>query len=313
MNIPPFMDYKPLLTSFRSDYPDNTFYAIFGIYDKNGLIKGNGTFQDGFFWLRSLFKPVQALLINKNIRDYFNFTEKELAIMQSSHAGEEYHIELIKSILNKIKLREEHLLCPEIAPLNTSKFKGKSRLHNNCSGKHCMILSYCIYHNLDITDYINVNHPAQIKIRENLIKLSETKDLILSTDGCLMPIYGMKLNNIAKMFLNLYKENSFLTEAYKNNPRIIGGRDDFSLRTDTKIMLLDKNLISKVGAGGFIYVYNILTEQILILKTAQNNNPEREILTLEILYRLNWLKERFYKNEITLENNKKIGEYRFNF
>ena len=42
---------------------------------------------------------------------------------------------------------------------------------------------------------------------------------------------------------------------------------------------------------------------------AQNNNKEREIVTLEFLYRLNWLHQRYYDEKITTEANEEIGNY----
>ena len=74
-------------------------------------------------------------------------------------------------------------------------------------------------------------------------------------------------------------------------------------------MRLNSALLSKVGAGGFIYVFNLKTKQILIVKMAQNNNPEREILTLEILYKLKWLDKRHYDQIVYTESHMPIGKY----
>ena len=78
-------------------------------------------------------------------------------------------------------------------------------------------------------------------------------------------------------------------------------------------MRLNKNLISKVGAGGFIYVFNIETGGFLLLKMAQDNNKIREIIILEALYKLNWLDKRHYDEYIRTEDNNTIGKYVFNF
>ena len=77
-------------------------------------------------------------------------------------------------------------------------------------------------------------------------------------------------------------------------------------------MELNSRLISKVGAGGFIYVYNKEKNEILIIKMAQNNNQAREYIALEILYKLNWLDKRCYDKNIYTEADEAIGEYILN-
>ena len=306
------MNYFSILDSTRTNSIDCRYYGLAFLYNQNGKIKG--MHSDAKFYLRSMMKPIQASILDEQIIKHFNFSDEELAIMQASHAGENIHTELIKSILDKIGLRENSLLCPIIPPLNTKRVKEYSKIHNNCSGKHSMMLAYCVYNNLDTKTYTDFNHPVQLKIKENLLKYAETNDCIATKDGCTVPIYGLKIDNIAKAFLNYYKDssNNNLINAYRKNPYIVGGKDNIGTRTDTKIMELNKNLISKVGAGGFIYVYNFQKDEILIVKMAQDNNLYREIVTLEILYSLNWLNERYYDKNIYTEDNTPIGEYILN-
>ncbi len=312
-------NYFPLLDIYRSDYIDCRFYALIGLYDKNGALFEIGQHNNAKFFLRSMMKPIQAsILADDKIYEYFNFTLEEIAVMQGSHSGSPKHIKLVESILKKIGLDETSLLCPVIPPLDLSRYKEEQNytaLHNNCSGKHSMMLAYCVYNHLDISNYTDFNHPMQLKIKEKLIKYSQTDDIIATTDGCGTPVFGLELRNIAKAILNFYadEKNKVLIEAYKNNPLIIGGYDNFGKRSDTKIMQLSPFLLSKVGACGFIYVFNIKNKQVLIVKMAQNNNPEREILTLELLYRLNWLNERYFDDKIYTESKMPVGKYKFAF
>lgn len=306
------MNYFPILDTTRSNSIDCRYFGLAFLYNEKGKVKGKDSFSR--FYLRSMMKPVQASILSDEIIDYFNFTDNELAIMQASHAGEEVHTNCVESVLNKIGLSKENLLCPIIPPLNTKTAKIYSKIHNNCSGKHSMMLAYCVYNNLDIRNYIDFNHPVQLKIKEKLLNYAKTDDYIITKDGCTVPVLGLKIDDIAKLFLNYYKDknNKRLINAYKNNPYLIAGTDDFGLRTDTKIMKLSDKLISKVGAGGFIYIYNEEKNEILIIKMAQDNNKAREIIALEILYNLNWLKGRSYDKNVYTENNEPIGEYILN-
>ena len=65
-----------------------------------------------------------------------------------------------------------------------------------------------------------------------------------------------------------------------------------------------------------IYAYSISSIfkyrtffKFLIVKMAQNNNPEREILTLDILYKLKWLDKRHYDQIVYTESHMPIGKY----
>ncbi len=303
--MPVYPDYYPILDSFRSGEIENRFFGLLFLYDKKGLKFSIGYDRGAKFFLRSLFKPIQASILDEKIISYFGFDDKELAIMQGSHAGEEIHIEILKSILKKTGVKENELLCPVILPINYKKGKIR-RLHNNCSGKHLMMISWSLYNKADYKNYTDFDHPCQLKIKKKLLFYSGCKNNFITTkDGCTAPVYGLTMDDIARAFLNYYKDKSNLRliKAYKNNPYAAGGYN----RTDTKITGL-KNLISKVGAGGFIYVYNIKTEEILIVKMAQDNNPQREVVVLEALRRLNWVDEKLYDDKIYLEDSSPIGK-----
>jgi len=313
-----FPIYSLVLSTERSGVADSQFFGSYLYFDGE---KDLSTFcheNSIKYFLRSMLKPIQAsILADEEIYDYFNLTNEELAVIQGSHTGEPVHIELVNSILKKIGLNENALLCPVIEPLNTNCYPKNtvySKLHNNCSGKHSMMLAYCVYHNLDYSNYTSPNHPVQIKIKEKLLNYAKTDSLAETKDGCTVPVWGLNIENIKNAVLNYYidKKNEKLIKAYKSNPYIIGGKDNFGIRTDTKISNLSSDLVSKVGAGGFIYVYNLKTKTLLIVKMAQDNNKAREILTLELLYRTGNLKERFYDINIYTEDNNPIGKYIFN-
>ena len=73
----------------------------------------------------------------------YKLTDKEIAIMTSSHNGEEKHIKLIYKILDKIGLDKKALLCgvhppfhkPTAETLAQNKIYTKS-IYNPYSGKH---------------------------------------------------------------------------------------------------------------------------------------------------------------------------------
>ena len=71
-------------------------------------------------------------------------------------------------------------------------------------------------------------------------------------------------------------------------------------------------LFSKVGAGGLVLVYNFEKDEILLIKLAQDNNDVRKLILLDILNKLNWL-----KNDVEefIYNQKKqiVAKYYYSF
>ncbi len=258
---------------------------------------------------------------------FYGFTDKELAIMQASHAGEKVHTDLVLSILKWSGLNEEYLKCPEIAPLAPDVLKPDERpkkIHNNCSAKHAMLLSVSKQLGFSLDDYYSLNHPVQKIILDKICNLSkysagslENKDFNLpktppqSYDGCTLPVWALPFKNIATAFFKLYndKKYNFLKKAYMENPYIIGGKDNFGLRQDTHIMLLNPSLISKTGAGGFLSVYNDKKNEFLLIKMAQDNNKARFLFAMKLLENLRWIENNTLDYNFYDEAQRAVGEY----
>jgi len=239
--------------------------------------------------MRSLAKPLQtSIVFDTNIIKEYNLNKKELAIFSGSHSGTDKHIEILKAALRKTKLKENVLSLKPIQPLDLRKFKGKcSKLHNNCSGKHTMMAIMCKYLKFD-SNYTNENHPLQKLIKEKQEELSGFKSDYLTYDGCSTPLWGLPYENIIQAYFNLIHNDKYklLFNSILNYPQIYGGYNRF----DSEIIKLsNKKLFSKVGAGGFVIVYNFKSDEILLVKMAQDNNETRRIITLSILNKLNWL------------------------
>lgn len=89
------------------------------VVDVSGkVIHSVGNPYTATYW-RSAAKPFQAVsLVEEGGMEHFGFTEKELALLTSSHGGEKEHIEMVIGILKKIGLTEEALDCGAAAPMN---------------------------------------------------------------------------------------------------------------------------------------------------------------------------------------------------
>ena len=247
------------------------------------------------FYLRSCAKPLQAsLLIDFGMDEAFNMSEEEIALCCASHAGEKCHTDIAQNLLNKIGLDKSALKCGIHTPLSKTRQREmllnsetSNELHNNCSGKHIMMLGLCVMHDWDLETYNSPYHPLQKLIKEKIYELCELKkEYPVSIDGCGVPIYSMPLENMGKGFLNLFCSEDYvkIRNAFLNHPYIIGGED----RTDTKIIQNSQGLVAKVGAGGLCIVVDVEKEECLVVKVSDCDMRSREIITLDAVRNLHW-------------------------
>jgi L-asparaginase II len=71
--------------------------------------------------------------------------------------------------------------------------------HNNCSGKHTMMLAYAALKGCPSQDYIQPSHPVQQDILACISQMCQipTEEIAIGIDGCSVPVFGMPLYNAA--------------------------------------------------------------------------------------------------------------------
>lgn len=263
--------------------------------DKYRVIEKIGEDNNYPFFMRSCEKPFQAsLLVDYEIDKKYSLTEEEIAVCCASHAGESIHTETIKNLLKKFNLQEEDLQCPAHEPLSKTAIKQliinnetPTKIHNNCSGKHTLMLGICVSNNWDTKNYMDINHPLQQAILKKVYELCKIKTpTIITKDGCGVPVVSMPLKNMVFGYLNLFCDTKYekIKKAFLNNPYLIGGES----RTDTKIIENTNNIIAKVGAGGLCIVVNTQIEEAFAIKICDSNMEAREIATIDLINNLHW-------------------------
>ena len=241
------------------------------------------------FYLRSCAKPLQAsLMIDVGLDTALNLSSEEIAIACASHAGEDCHIQTAKSFMYKADICEGWIRCGLHSPLAKSiTCTEPTVFHNNCSGKHILMLSLCKHFGFSVDNYYEKTHPLQLLIKKKIYELCEYRgETPVSTDGCGVPIFSMPLMNMLTGFLNLFcnEKYSKIKNAFLDNPYIIGGED----RLDTKVMQNSPNCVAKVGAGGLCIVVNTKTNEGFIVKILDSDMNAREFVVLNILKQLGW-------------------------
>lgn len=282
--------------------------------DRDRVIEKIGDDKNYPFYMRSCAKPLQAaLMIDYELDKKFNLTEEEIAICAASHAGEKIHVDIVKSILDKFGISPSKLKCGNHEPIsktaqNELLLNGEepSAIHNNCSGKHAMMLGLCKLNDWDMDNYDNINHPLQQEIIKKIYELCEIKtEYPITKDGCGVPIPSMPLVNMAKGYLNLFCNPKYakLKNAFLNHSYVIGGED----RTDTMIIENSDNLVAKVGAGGLCIVVNTKLEEAFVVKICDADMTAREFVTVDLINNLRWTNIKLC-HDIETNLHDKVGE-----
>lgn len=164
-------------------------------------------------FLRSSAKFHQVLpLIASGVVERFGFTPSEIAIMCSSHAGEEKHLSEVRSILRKTALTENHLHCGAHSPFSSvaaerlvREGRSPTPIHNNCSGKHAGMLALALHLGAPLEKYLDLHHPVQQKILEVIAEYAGLRvdEISVAVDGCSAPTFALGVAAMARMFAKL--------------------------------------------------------------------------------------------------------------
>ncbi|GAW91463.1 asparaginase [Calderihabitans maritimus] len=232
-------------------------------------VEGNILYSVGnpyyFTYLRSAAKPLQVIpLIESGAAERFSFTPAEIAVMCGSHAGEPVHVETVKSILDKIGASPSALLCgihrPFHRPTANRLIENREKpteLHNNCSGKHSAMLALALHHGWPLEKYLAPDHPVQKTMLDTISHMCQLpeEEIVVGTDGCGVPVFGMPLYNMALAFASLVEPRKisgkkreachFISEAMLSNPVMVSG----SGRICTELINHGRgNIVAKAGA-----------------------------------------------------------------
>jgi len=234
------------------------------VVDSGGRLRAMSGDPEMVTYLRSAAKPFQAVpVVEDGAVDRFGLTREELALCCGSHSGEPAHLAAAESILRKVGLDGEALICGPHAP-----FHGPSRrelaesglepvkLHNNCSGKHAGMMALARAHGWDPAGYERLEHPVQRRILAEVSYWTgiDIEGMVVGTDGCGVVCYAMPLRNMALGFARFAAAARGGASAAKEvvaamtaHPEMVAGTG----RLCTDLMkITEGRLFAKVGAEG---------------------------------------------------------------
>ncbi len=224
--------------------------------------------------VRSCVKPFGLIaLIEAGAVDAFDLTGPELAILASSHSGEDVHVRTLQAMYRRAGVTQTLLACgSEGMPLDALTAARLARdgerpspVRHMCSGQHSIGILLSRLRGWPLESYWHDDHPAQIEYRHAVARAFGVAPAQLPTaiDGCGLPTYGLPLRAIAQAYAMLAEPDAIpasdprralapalrlVRDSMLEHPEMVAGTRD---RLDSSLMkAAPGRLVSKSGLEG---------------------------------------------------------------
>lgn len=313
---------------YRGDEIESIHRGDIVAVDKSGnIIFSYGDPYKRTFW-RSAAKPFQVIpFVEGGGLEKFVIETKELALMTSSHGGEEEHVATVKSILHKMGKDVDVLDCGPSRPMNEKAYKmllqeGNqfTSANNPCSGKHSGMIGLGVLKGISLENYIDTDHPIQQIMIDTICGVAEIKkeNLGIAIDGCGVPVFGLPIINMAIAYSKLSKPYSNTTardiafekiaNAMISEPFYVAG----TRRLDTIIMEeTNGRILAKLGAES-VYCMTVIDKGIgIALKTEDGGYRALDAIAPVLLYKHGYINKDEYRaieSRLPLEIKNRRGQ-----
>ena len=270
----------------REGIVESTHKAHAVACDNRGRILASAGDPEFGSFIRSALKPFQALAtISTGTLDHFSLTDKDLAIICSSHQGTLEQVRQAFNILWRCDVEPMSLQCPTPKGKNTP-------LAHNCSGKHAGMLAVCKQRGWSIDGYMQRSHPVQKLIVKQVAELlgMPADEFICAHDDCGAPTYFMQLSQMATLFAKLSSGQTLdmerIARAMTGYPMMISGPEGF----DSQLMQLSGGtLASKAGAEGIQCIGRMGEGMGLAIKVVDGSKRAKYAIAVYLLKQLGWI------------------------
>jgi L-asparaginase II len=234
------------------------------------ILRGLGD-PDRLVTLRSCVKPFGVVaLIEAGGIDAFDLESPEIAIMASSHSGEDLHVRTIQGMFRRagatqalIATGTEGMPLDQLTAMRLARDgEQPGAIRHMCSGQHSVSILLSKMKGWDPNDYWREDHPSQVEYRGVVARAFGTTPERLKTaiDGCGVLTYAFPLREVARAYAlladpsavsakdsraSLAPSLTIVRDAMMANPEMIGGTRD---RLDTSLMkAVPDRIVSKSG------------------------------------------------------------------
>lgn len=226
---------------------------------------------DRLVTLRSTVKPFGVVaLLEAGGERAFDLELPEIALMASSHSGEDLHVRTLQALYRRAGVSQSVLACgTEGMPLDALTAARLARdgekpgqVRHMCSGQHSAIVLLAKLKGWEPEGYWAADHPAHVLYREAVARAFGVRPEALRTavDGCGLLTYAFPLREVARAYAFLADPLAIpesdprravaaslarVRDAMLAHPEMVAGTRD---RLDTSLMkALPGRLVSKSG------------------------------------------------------------------
>jgi L-asparaginase len=262
----------------------HTAHAV--VTDTRGRVLSVAGSADHASFIRSALKPFQAMTVTSTgTLDRFKLTDKDLAVICSSHQGTMEQVRQVFNILWRADIDASALQCP--VPV------GKTNpLEHNCSGKHAGMLAVCQQCSWALMTYLHRSHPVQQLIINQLADILgiPPDEFICAHDDCGAPTYFMQLRQMSTLYAKLSSGDNLemerIVRAMTAHPEMVSGPTGF----DSQLMKLSEGaLVSKSGGEGIQCVGRVGQGLGLAIKVVDGSTRAKYAAALHLLMQMGWI------------------------
>jgi L-asparaginase len=256
------------------------------VCDERGRVLSVAGNSETAAFVRSALKPFQALAVTTTgTLERYNLSDRDLAIIASSHQGKIEQVRQAFNILWRADLDPTALQCP----IPQGK---KSPLEYNCSGKHAGMLAVCQQRHWPLNNYLERKHPVQQLILGKVAELLRmpSEEFLSAHDDCGAPTYLMQISQMASLYAILASSNNVdmerIVRAMTHHPAMVAGEGEF----DTELMrLAPGELVSKSGAEGVQCVGRLGEGMGLTIKVMDGAKRAKYAAAIHLLQQMGWI------------------------
>jgi L-asparaginase II len=281
----------PLARVIRSGFAESVHHGALVVLDSDGRPLISAGDVTGPIFPRSSNKPLQAVgMLRAGLDPNQALPGELLALAQSSHSGQSFHLAGVRRILLTAGLTDADLQNTPDLPLGPDEraaWLGAGQrptpLAQNCSGKHAAMLATCLAAGWDTTSYLDPTHPLQQALAAAIGELAGEEITATGIDGCGAPLVALSLTGLARAFTRLATAptgtpESLVAQANREYPEYVGGTG----RDVTRLIQGVQGLIAKDGAEG-VYAAALPDGRAVALKIADGAERARRPVLAQAL------------------------------
>ena len=291
---------EELAVLVRNDFIESRHAGSVVVVDPTGKVLFSKGDPNALVFPRSAMKLFQAMgIFSTGIELSPEFT----ALATSSHTGSAAHVELVRELLATGSFTEADLKCATEWPVNKDMLKQVHKadgtalpIYHCCSGKHAAMLLACKQEGWPTENYLDRDHPLQVRILEAIEYLTSETISATAVDGCGAPVHAMPLvalaSGVARMHaadesapMNINSSAKKLFSSMLAHPWVVGDHGE----PDTTIME-ELGFASKSGYEG-VFIVTTPEGVTVATKILDGNLRTAPIVALQALVRAGALEQ----------------------